>query len=339
VALSREFNQVISQATKDDAQNAQGELPIVSPSCIKAIASTSQKLPPANFSVLKTLCWHLNRIANNDQVNKMNTSNLGLIFIPTLGIGRVLFHCFVEHADQIWGASSPPLAVPSKRPPPALPKRPVKDTITTPRPLISKFDTSTSKDDMAMPSQREGRTFKASNASSPSLPLTEVTTNADTKQSENDMAQLREIFEKDFGPTIHGPGRTKSPPEKPLRSPGTSSPNSADSTIRGNYDRTVLGSMARTASPASIEERQRSENNGKSALDYFRSVPPNIPPKSAVASAHLRQKSDHQASVTAFSDSTTKPRSKSVSATETEGSGIRKGSRVLAIGSYFEKRQ
>jgi hypothetical protein len=337
--LNREFNQVITQATQEDAQNTQGELPVVSPSCIKAIASTSQKLPPANFNVLKTLCWHLNRIANNDQVNKMNTSNLGLIFIPTLAIGRVLFHCFVEHAHQIWGPSTPPAAVPSRRSPPALPKRPVKDTISPPRTLINQYDTSTTKDDMAMPSQRDGRTFRANNASSPSLPLNEVTTYIAPKKNDKEIAQLREMFEKDFGPTIYGPSRTKSPPEKPLRSPRPESPISADSTIRGNYDRTVLGTIGRTASPSSVEDRQRSNSSGKSALEYFRSAPPNIPPKPIIASAHARQKSAHQASVTTFSESPTKPRSKSVSATESEVPGSRKGSRVMAIGSYFEKKQ
>ncbi|KAI9289784.1 Rho GTPase activation protein [Umbelopsis sp. AD052] len=322
--LNREFNQVISQATQEDAQITQGELPVVSPSCIKAIAITSQKLPPANFSVLKTLCWHLNRIANNDQVNKMNTSNLGLIFIPTLAIGRVLFHCFVEHADQIWGASTPPATVLSKRSPPALPRRPVKDTITTPRSVINQYDTS--KDDMAMPIQRDGRPFRANNASSPSLPLTEVT----PKKNDKEIAQLREKFEKDFGYT------SRTPPEKPLRSPRPESPIGVD-TIRGNYDRTVYGSIGRTASP--VEDRQRSNSNGKSALEYFRSTPPNIPPKPMVASAHSRQKSAHQPSVTTFSESTTKPRSKSVSASETEIPGSRKGARVMAIGSYFERRQ
>ncbi|KAI8576651.1 hypothetical protein K450DRAFT_256056 [Umbelopsis ramanniana AG] len=333
VWLNREFNQVISQATQEDAQNTQGELPVVSPSCIKAIATTSQKLPPANFSVLKTLCWHLNRIASNDQVNKMNTSNLGLIFIPTLAIGRVLFHCFVEHADQIWGASTPPAAVPSKRSPPALPRRPVKDTMTTPRSMINPYDTS--KDDIP----RDGRMFRTNNASSPSLQLNDVTINIAPKKNDKEIAQLREMFEKDFGPTIYGPSRTKSPPEKPLRSPRPESPIGVDSTIRGNYDRTVLGSIGRTASPSSVEDRQRSNSNGKSALEYFRSTPPNIPPKPTVASAHLRQKSAHQPSVTTFSESTTKPRSKSVSATETEVPGSRKGARVMAIGSYFERRQ
>jgi RhoGAP domain len=337
--LNREFNQVISQATQEDAQTTQGELPLVSPSCIKAIAITSQKLPPANFSVLKTLCWHLNRIANNDQVNKMNTSNLGLIFIPTLAIGRVLFHCFVEHADQIWGASTPPAAVLSKRSPPALPRRPVKDTITTPRSVINPYDTSTTKDDLAMPSQRDGRMFRANNASSPSLPLNEVTTHITPKKNDKEIAQLREMFEKDFEQTIYGASRTMSPPEKPIRSPRPESPISADTTIRGNYDRTVLGSIGRTASPSSVEDRQRSNSNGISALEYFRSTPPNIPPKPMVTSAHSRQKSAHQPSVTTFSESTTKPRSKSVSATENEVPGSRKGTRVMAIGSYFERRQ
>jgi hypothetical protein len=338
-SVSREFNQVISQTAQSndtDSQSPKVDLPIVPPSCIKAIASTTQKLPPSNFNLLKTVCWHLNRIASNDQVNRMNTSNLGLIFIPTLGIGRVLFHCFVEHADQIWGSPSP-----NKRPPPVLPKRPIKDITIKPGMLDGQPDYAAgTKDDMMMQIVRDGQGFKESNTSSPSSALSDGVTSS--KKNDKEMTELREMFERDFGSSISGPRSTKTPPEKPLRSPRPDSPISVDTTIRGNNDRPVFGSKVRTDEAASWRRTASpigSPSSGKSALDYFRSTPTQTPPNVVGTSAHLRQKSAHQASVTSFSESNTKPRSKSVSATETEVSGSRKGGRVLAIGSYFESRQ
>jgi hypothetical protein len=334
-SLAREMNQVINQTTQAEADslNSTVDAPIVSANCIKAVASITQKLPSANFHVLKCLCWHLNRIANNDQVNRMNTSNLGLIFIPTLGIGRVMFHCFVEHTDQIWGPSSP--RIPTKKLPPVLPKRPSqninKSMIGRPQPI----------DALDMPPQWTDNAL--AEPSKPSIA---------SKKSDEEIEELREMFERDFGPSISSGGRKmKSPPEKPHRSPRPDSPggvyNGMDGgAIRGNSDlRPFLGGTFRTSSPSNISDRdilspkghspQRSPTvgssrtadnspvNGKAALDYFKSSP------KSVNSVHLRQ----------FSDSNTKPRSKSVSATETERPARSKGGRVMAMGSYFENRQ
>ncbi|KAF9578575.1 hypothetical protein BGW38_005558 [Lunasporangiospora selenospora] len=49
------------------------------------------RLPRANYDVLSFLCHHLSRIAAHSEKTKMNVSNLGVVFAPTLSIGSVLF--------------------------------------------------------------------------------------------------------------------------------------------------------------------------------------------------------------------------------------------------------
>ncbi|KAF8944726.1 hypothetical protein BGZ47_003792 [Haplosporangium gracile] len=48
-------------------------------------------LPLENYILLGTLCHHLSNLADYENYTKMNISNLGLIFCPTLQIGSVLF--------------------------------------------------------------------------------------------------------------------------------------------------------------------------------------------------------------------------------------------------------
>ncbi|KAF9926515.1 hypothetical protein FBU30_003918 [Linnemannia zychae] len=48
-------------------------------------------LPLENYILLGTLCQHLSNLAEYESCTKMNISNLGLIFCPTLQIGSVLF--------------------------------------------------------------------------------------------------------------------------------------------------------------------------------------------------------------------------------------------------------
>ncbi|KAG0200705.1 hypothetical protein BGX33_010834 [Mortierella sp. NVP41] len=48
-------------------------------------------LPLENYILLGTLCQHLSNLADYENITKMNISNLGLIFCPTLQIGSVLF--------------------------------------------------------------------------------------------------------------------------------------------------------------------------------------------------------------------------------------------------------
>ncbi|KAF9316637.1 hypothetical protein BG003_001717, partial [Podila horticola] len=48
-------------------------------------------MPLENYILLGTLCRHLSNLADYESCTKMNISNLGLIFCPTLQIGSVLF--------------------------------------------------------------------------------------------------------------------------------------------------------------------------------------------------------------------------------------------------------
>ncbi|KAI1320282.1 hypothetical protein EDD11_001497 [Mortierella claussenii] len=49
------------------------------------------RLPRSNYVVLSFLCHHLSRIAAHAEKTKMNVSNLGVVFAPTLSIGSILF--------------------------------------------------------------------------------------------------------------------------------------------------------------------------------------------------------------------------------------------------------
>ncbi|KAF8955159.1 hypothetical protein BGZ46_002713 [Entomortierella lignicola] len=58
---------------------------------IQRLKDTLNHLPLENYILLGTLCQHLSNLADYESCTKMNISNLGLIFCPTLQIGSVLF--------------------------------------------------------------------------------------------------------------------------------------------------------------------------------------------------------------------------------------------------------
>lgn len=55
------------------------------------LKDTLRNLPLENYILLGTLCQHLSNLASYEIHTKMNISNLGLIFCPTLHIGSILF--------------------------------------------------------------------------------------------------------------------------------------------------------------------------------------------------------------------------------------------------------
>ncbi|CAG8548030.1 2542_t:CDS:10 [Funneliformis mosseae] len=69
----------------------------------KALSNIVSCLPPQHFYLLWALFSHLSRVDKKCGINKMNTSNLGLIFRPNLGIGSLLFKVFTEHVDVVFG--------------------------------------------------------------------------------------------------------------------------------------------------------------------------------------------------------------------------------------------
>ncbi|CAG8620883.1 2614_t:CDS:2 [Paraglomus brasilianum] len=78
--------------------------PVVVPDGLPhALASIVSRLPPYHFYLLRALSSHLARVNNNSEINKMNISNLGLIFCPSLSIGSILLKAFVEHLDIVFG--------------------------------------------------------------------------------------------------------------------------------------------------------------------------------------------------------------------------------------------
>lgn len=98
-------------------------LPPIPPALLEIIKSITSKLPIYSFRLLQLLCRHLKKVADNEQENRMSVSNLALIFIPTLNIGRALFHCMVEHYHEIFeGSNAAPMKKGSN--PPPLPQKP-----------------------------------------------------------------------------------------------------------------------------------------------------------------------------------------------------------------------
>lgn len=97
------------------------ELPPISPDLLTTVKSITSKLPIYNFCLLQLLCKHLKKVADNEHENRMSISNLALIFIPTLNIGRALFHCMVEYYSQLFEGSHTP-TITKKIPPPLPPK-------------------------------------------------------------------------------------------------------------------------------------------------------------------------------------------------------------------------
>ncbi|OZJ05835.1 hypothetical protein BZG36_00906 [Bifiguratus adelaidae] len=67
---------------------------------VRVIAS---RLPPPNACLLNALCHHLARVNAESETNKMNLSNLALIFSPTMNVSTALFRCFVSNAEILFG--------------------------------------------------------------------------------------------------------------------------------------------------------------------------------------------------------------------------------------------
>ncbi|KAI0220639.1 hypothetical protein L0F63_005668 [Massospora cicadina] len=75
-------------------------------------------IPDPNYYALHWLTRHLARVDQNSSTNKMNTSNLGMIFCPTLGNTANLFRIFVTYNLLIFPLPKPPEDAALKRPSP-----------------------------------------------------------------------------------------------------------------------------------------------------------------------------------------------------------------------------
>ncbi|KAG2199562.1 hypothetical protein INT47_012162 [Mucor saturninus] len=113
----------VSSSLTDTTTNV--KLPPISPDLLKTVRSITSKLPIYSFCLLQLLSRHLKKVADNQQENRMSVSNLAVIFIPTLNIGRALFHCMVEHYGEIFeGHASHPHGGVTTIIPPPLPQKP-----------------------------------------------------------------------------------------------------------------------------------------------------------------------------------------------------------------------
>ncbi|KAJ1991793.1 hypothetical protein H4R33_001250 [Dimargaris cristalligena] len=66
------------------------------------LAQIAKRLPDPNYYLFHWLCRHLARLDYYSDINKMNLSNLGLIFCPTLRIKSYVFRAFVTQSDVVF---------------------------------------------------------------------------------------------------------------------------------------------------------------------------------------------------------------------------------------------
>lgn len=83
------------------------KLPPISPSLLQAVRSITSRLPVNTFCLLQILCRHLKKVSDHENENRMSVSNLALIFIPTLNMGRALFHCMVDYYCEVFEGGDP----------------------------------------------------------------------------------------------------------------------------------------------------------------------------------------------------------------------------------------
>ncbi|CAG8765948.1 16271_t:CDS:2, partial [Acaulospora morrowiae] len=102
-ALLPEFNECIAKYTNLETQPISAANFVAPNDLPRDLTPIVSRLPPYNFYLLRALCGHLSRVDDKSGVNKMNISNLGLFFCPSLGIGSILFKTFVENIDVIFG--------------------------------------------------------------------------------------------------------------------------------------------------------------------------------------------------------------------------------------------
>ncbi|KAA8900807.1 Rho GTPase activation protein [Sphaerosporella brunnea] len=73
-----------------------------SPKPPKAFVDELSNLPPYNYYLLNHLFSHLSTICMESEINKMNLSNLGMIFCSTLRIDRFCFNWLVNSWADCW---------------------------------------------------------------------------------------------------------------------------------------------------------------------------------------------------------------------------------------------
>lgn len=70
---------------------------------ITAFKMLVQKLPKANWTLIRSLSEFLIGIVNNSEINKMSIRNVGIVFSPTLNIPSPVFSMFLTDFGSIFG--------------------------------------------------------------------------------------------------------------------------------------------------------------------------------------------------------------------------------------------
>ncbi|KAI8380764.1 Rho GTPase activation protein [Blakeslea trispora] len=127
--LVDEYTKSIESLASEDKKSLEDtpsseRLSPISSEVLTAVRSITSRLPVHSFCLLQLLCRHLKHVADHESENRMSISNLAVIFLPTLNIGRALFHCMLENYTDIFeGKGSSKKGHTSVVPPP-LPQKP-----------------------------------------------------------------------------------------------------------------------------------------------------------------------------------------------------------------------
>jgi RalA-binding protein 1 len=70
---------------------------------ITAFNTLVHRLPPVNYSLLRTLSQFLLEVVQNSDQNRMSVRNVGIVFAPTLNIPAPVFAMFLTEFDAIFG--------------------------------------------------------------------------------------------------------------------------------------------------------------------------------------------------------------------------------------------
>lgn len=70
---------------------------------VSAYSLLVQRLPPFNYSLLRTLAEYLLHVVNNADKNKMSIRNVGIVFSPTLNIPAPVFAVFLTDFQAVFG--------------------------------------------------------------------------------------------------------------------------------------------------------------------------------------------------------------------------------------------
>ncbi|KAJ1974742.1 hypothetical protein H4R35_003464 [Dimargaris xerosporica] len=95
--LLPEFNAVANTPLDNDTDQYERDYHIA-----LNLAEIAKRLPDPNYYLFHWLCRHLARLDYYNDINKMNLSNLGLIFCPTLRVKSYIFRAFITQSDVIF---------------------------------------------------------------------------------------------------------------------------------------------------------------------------------------------------------------------------------------------